>query len=112
MSSRKSRRASIGAGSFRSGMTHVNNPGRGNVEEVPNYENFPAIEKEFWDTCTFSFVFGMQSFKVDIAQCMIAKDEYIIQKMEAEIIKSMKAELLLMGDINQCQKMCLTLVDV
>ena len=30
--------------------------------------------------CTLSFLFRMQSFKVDIAQCMIAKDEYIIQK--------------------------------
>jgi hypothetical protein len=53
----------------------------------------------------------MQSFKVDIAQCMIAKDEYIIRKMEAEIVKSMKAELLQMGDINQYQKICLTPVD-
>jgi hypothetical protein len=56
-------------------------------------------------------VFGMQSFKVDIAQCMIAKDKYIIRKMEAEIVKSVKAELLQMGDINQRQKICLTPVD-
>ena len=53
----------------------------------------------------------MQSFKVDIAQCMIAKDEYIVWKMEAEIVKSMKAELFQMGDINQCQKIYLTPVD-
>jgi hypothetical protein len=81
-------------------MTHVDNQGRGDAEEVPNYEKFTAIQKEFWDTCTSSFVFGMQSFKVDIAQCMIAKDEYIFQKMEAEIVKSVKAELFHMGDIN------------
>jgi hypothetical protein len=56
-------------------MTHVDNQGRGDAEEVPDYEKFTAIQKEFWDTCTSSFVFGMQSFKVDIAQCMIAKDE-------------------------------------
>ena len=36
----------------------------------------------------------MQSFKVDIAQCMIAKDKFIIQKMDAEIVKSVKVELL------------------
>jgi hypothetical protein len=100
-SSRKRWRASTGAGSSRSGMTHVDNQGRGDAKEVPDYEKFTAIQKEFWDTCTSSFVFGMQSFKVDIAQCMIAKDEYIIWKMEAEIVKSMKAELLQMGDINQ-----------
>jgi hypothetical protein len=82
-------------------MTHVDNQGRRDVEDVLDYEKFTAIQKEFWDSCTSSFLFGMQSFKVDIAQCMIAKDEYIIRKMEAEIIKSMKAELLQMGDINQ-----------
>jgi hypothetical protein len=111
-SSRKRWRASIGAGSSGSGMTHEDNQGRGDAEEVPDYEKFTAIQKDFWDTCTSSFVFGMQSFKVDIAQCMITKDEYIIWKMEAEIMKNVKAELLQMGDINQCQKICLTSVDV
>jgi hypothetical protein len=82
-------------------MIHVDNQGRGDAEEVLDYEKFTAIQKELWDTCTSSFMFGMQSFKVDIAQCMIAKDEYIIRKMEAEIVKSVKAELLQMGDINQ-----------
>ena len=53
----------------------------------------------------------MQSFKVDIGQCTIAKDKYIIRKIEAEIVKSMKAELLQMGDINQYQKICLTPMD-
>jgi hypothetical protein len=42
---------------------------------------------------------------------MIAKDEYIIQKIEVEIVKSVKVELLQMGDINQRQKICLTPVD-
>jgi hypothetical protein len=42
---------------------------------------------------------------------MIAKDEYIIRKIEAEIVKSVKAEILQMGDINQRQKICLILVD-
>ena len=40
-----------------------------------------------------SFEFGMQSFKVYIAQCMITKEKYIIWKMEAEIVKNVKAEL-------------------
>jgi hypothetical protein len=43
----------------------------------------------------------MQSIKMNIVQCMIAKDEYIIRKIEAEIVKSVKAELLKMKDINQ-----------
>ena len=41
----------------------------------------------------------MQSFKVDIAQCMIASDEYIIRKLESEIVKSVKAQLFQMRDI-------------
>jgi hypothetical protein len=36
-----------------------------------------------------------------ISQFEIAKDEYIIRKMETEILKSVKAELLQMGDIKQ-----------
>jgi hypothetical protein len=92
-------------------MTHVDSQGCRDVEDVPDYAKFTAIQKEFWDSCTSSFLFGMQSFKVDIAQCMIAKDEYIIRKMESEIVKSVKAELLQMGDINQHQKICLTPVD-
>jgi hypothetical protein len=42
-SSRKRRRASIGNGSSGSGMTHVDNQGRGDAKEVPNYEKFTAI---------------------------------------------------------------------
>ena len=74
-------------------MTHVDNQGRHDTKDVPDYEKFTTIQKELWDNCTSSFLFGMQSFKVDIMQCMIAKDEYIIHKMEAEIVKSVKAEL-------------------
>jgi hypothetical protein len=84
-SSRKRRRALTSVGSSGSGMTHVDNQGRGDAEEVPDYEKFTAIQKEFWDTCTSSFMFGMQSFKVDIAQCMIAKDEYIIRKWNRKL---------------------------
>jgi hypothetical protein len=82
-------------------MIHVDNQECRDTEDVHDYEKFTTIQKEFWDTCTSSFLFGMQSFKVDIVQCMIAKDKYIIQKMEAEIVKSVKVELLQMGDINQ-----------
>jgi hypothetical protein len=78
-SARKRRRSSTGAGSSGSRMTHVDNQGRRDTEDVPDYEKFTTIQKEFWDTYTLFFLFGMQSFKVDIAQCMIAKDEYIIR---------------------------------
>jgi hypothetical protein len=100
--------SSTSAGSSGSSLTHVDNQGRGDAEEVPEYEKFTAAQKEFWDTCTSSFLFGMQTFSVHISQCETTKDEYIIRKMEIEIVKSVKAELLQMGDINQWQKICLT----
>jgi hypothetical protein len=46
------------------------------------------------------FLFGQQAFPVNIAQCQSTKDKNIIRKLEAKIVKSMKAELLQMGDIN------------
>jgi hypothetical protein len=42
-SSGKHRRASNGVGSFGYGMTYVDNEGRGDAEEVPDYEKFTAI---------------------------------------------------------------------
>jgi hypothetical protein len=108
---RKRRRSSTGTCSSGSNLTHVDNQGRRDAEEVLEYEKFTAARKEFWDTCTSSFLFGMQTFSMHISQCEIAKDEYIIQKMETEIVKSVKAELLQMGDINQRQKICLTPID-
>ena len=53
----------------------------------------------------------MQTFSLHISQCEIANDKYKIRKMESEIVKSMKAELVQMGDINQQQNICLTPID-
>jgi hypothetical protein len=94
---RKRRHSSTRVGSSGSGFTHVNNQGQRDAEEVPEFEKFIAAQKEFWDTCTSSFLFGMQTFSVHISQCEIAKDEYILWKMETEIVKSVKAEFLQMG---------------
>ena len=66
-SARKRQKALIGSVNSGSGMMHVDNQGQGNAEEVLDYEKFTAIQKEFWDTCTSSFMSRMQSFKVDIA---------------------------------------------
>ena len=93
-------------------MTHVDNRDEGDMEDSLDYEKFIAIQKEFWDSWTSSFLFGLQSFKVDIVQCMIASDKYIIRELESKIIKSLKVELLQMGDISQRQKICFIPVDV
>ena len=105
----KRQRSSNGAGSF--GLTHVDTQGWGDVEEVPEFEKFTVAQKEFWDTYTLSYLFGMQTLSVHISQCQIANDEYIIQKMESKIVKSMKVELVQIENINQWQKICLTPID-
>jgi hypothetical protein len=64
---RKRRRSSTGAGSSGSGLTHVDIQGRRDAEEVPEFEKFTAAQKEFWDTCTSSFLFGMQTFSMHIS---------------------------------------------
>jgi hypothetical protein len=75
--------------------------GGGENEEVPEFKKFTAAQKELWDLYMTSFVFGMQTYPVDIAQCIMAKDEYIIKKMEAKIVKSVKVEVIQMEDILQ-----------
>jgi hypothetical protein len=69
------------------------------------------MQKEFWESCSSSFIFGQQAYSVDIVQCQVAKDEHIIQKLEEEIVKSVKAKLVQMVDINQQQRICITPVD-
>jgi hypothetical protein len=58
----KQRYSSIGAGSSGSGLTHVDNQGRRDAEEVLEFKKFTAAQKEFWDTCISSFLFMMQTF--------------------------------------------------
>ena len=53
----------------------------------------------------------MATYEVDIAQCILGRDEYIIRKLQLEIVKSVKVELIQIGDTRERQKVCLTLVD-
>ena len=53
----------------------------------------------------------MATYEVDIAQCILGRDEYIIRKLQPEIVKSVKAELIQIGDTRERQKVCLISVD-
>ena len=44
---------------------------------------------------------------MNVKQCHIARDEYIVRDLERDIVKFVKEELVRMGDINQRQKVCL-----
>ena len=42
---------------------------------------------------------------------MLARDEYVIRKLQSEIVKSVKAKLVQLGDEKMRQKVCLTPID-
>ena len=54
---------------------------------------------------------GNTRFRVGIAQCILAKNVYIIRKVQPKIVKSVKVELVQIGNEKMCQKVYLTLVD-
>ena len=69
------------------------------------------VQTNFWKECEGCYIFGQQTFRVDIAQCVPARDEYVIRKLQPEIVKSVKAELVQLGDEKMQQKVCLTPID-
>ena len=95
---KKRKKGSTGAGSSRSALTHVDHRLERKDDPIPNFEKFAKAHNKFWKECEGCYIFGQQTFEVDIAQCVLARDEYIIQKLQIEIVKSVKAELVQMGD--------------
>ena len=107
----KRRKSTPGAGSLGSGLTHVDRRAGKSAEPIPNYEKFAKVQIEFWKECEGCYIFGQQTFQVDIAQCVPARDEYVIRKLQPEIVKSVKAELVQLGDEKMRQKVCLIPID-
>ena len=69
------------------------------------------MQTNFWKEYEGCYIFGQQTFQVDIAQCVPARDKYVIQKLQPKIMKSVKAELVQLGDKKMRQKVCLTPID-
>ena len=109
--SQKRRKSTTGAGSSGSALTHVDRRLGRKDDPISDFEKFAKAQDEFWKECEGCYVFGQQTFKVDIAQCVLAKDKYIIRKLQTEIVKSVKAELVQIGDEKMSQKVCLTPID-
>ena len=78
---------------------------------MPDYEKFAKVQTDFWKECEDCYIFGQQTFQVDIAQCVPARDQYVIRKLQPEIVKSVKVELVQLGDEKMRQKVCLTPID-
>ena len=67
-------------------------------ESVEDYKKFAKIQEDFWRECFGCYLFGMATYEVDITQCILGQDEYIIRKLQLEIVKSVKVELIQIGD--------------
>jgi hypothetical protein len=78
---------------------------------VLDYMKFLAEQNAFWETCVDCYCFNQQTYSMDIAQCVLANDEYIVQNLELKIFESVWNQLLQMDDLNQRQKVCLTPID-
>ena len=109
--SAKRTKSTPGARSSASGLTHVDRRVGKSAESVPNYEKFAKVQTNFWKECEDCYIYGQQTFQVDIAQCVPARDEYVIRKLQPEIVKSVKAELVQLGDEKMRQKVYLTPID-
>ena len=104
----KRRKESTGAGSSGSALTHVDRRSGKKEDPVPDFKKFVKAHDEFWMDCEGCYLFGQQTHSIDIAQCILAKDEYIIRKLQTEIVQSVKVELVHMEDAKMRQKVCLT----
>ena len=78
---------------------------------MPDYEKFAKVQTNFWKKCENCSIFGQQTFQVDIAQCMPARDQYIIRKLQPKIVKSVKAEHVQLGNEKMRQNVYLTPID-
>ena len=78
--SQKRRKSTTGAASSGSALTHVDCRLGRKDDPIPDFEKFSKAQDEFWKECEGCYLFGQQTFKVNIAQCVLARDEYIIQK--------------------------------
>lgn len=98
-------------GSSGSGLTSVAAGPSTSLEKVPNYVETARIQKEFWANHEDCFLLKMATKKVNIDQCILAKDQYVIRTLQRNMIEDVKMELVQMIDVNQRQKVCLTPVD-
>ena len=99
------------AGSSGSALTTVQGRSRHAEDPIPDYQKFAETRKEFWDKHKSCYIFDELTYKVSIDQCYLANDEYVIRKLEKDIVEDVKKELVQLGDIRQRQTVCLTPVD-
>ena len=81
------------------------------VPPAEDFKKFANIQREFWQNHKACFLFETEATRVHINQCIIARDDFIIQTLQRSLVEDMKSTLVQIGDIKQLQKVCLTPVD-
>ena len=76
-----------------------------------DFEKFAYIQREFWQNHKACFLFETEATRVHINQCIIARDDFIIQTLQRSLVEDMKNTLVQIVDVKQLQKVCLTPVD-
>ena len=71
MQRKKRRTSGGGAGSFGSALTTLIPCGANRGESVEDYEKFAKIQEDFWKEYSGCYLFGMVTYEVDIAQCIL-----------------------------------------
>ena len=107
----KRRKGAEEVGSFGSTLTHVDRRLGRKEDAIPDSEKFTKAQNDFWKDCEGFYLFGQQTHTINIAQCVLAKDKYIICKLQTKIVKSVKDKLVQMDDEKMWQKVCLTPID-
>ena len=97
--------------SYGSVLIHVDRRQGRKEDAISDFEKFAKAQNDFWKECKGCYLFCQQSHTVDIAQCVLAKEKYIIRRLQTKIVKSVKNELVQMGDEKMWQKVCLTPID-
>ena len=81
------------------------------IPPAEDFEKFANIQREFWQNHKACFLFETEAIRVNINQCIIARDDFIIRMLQRSLVEDMKNTLIQIGDVKQLQKVCLTLVD-
>ena len=64
--SAKRRKSTPSVGSSASGLTHIDRRAGKSAESIPDYEKFVKVQTKFWKECEDCYIFGQQTFQVDI----------------------------------------------
>ena len=94
-----------------SGVTTAQTGTSWSIPPVEDFEKFTYIQREFWQNHKACFLFETEATRVHINQCIIAREDFIIQTLQRSLVEDMKNTLVQIDDVKQLQKVCLTPVD-